>query len=281
MEKPLYFDWKSHLADWHRVILPVFVLVAAISMVGVLVFRKGAESPWADWDATNQARVGLIPASEDAVFDPAFVVLSPREMVLAPKATVFDQPVGSEHAALTYNAQPFLTNNHLGDDINGIGGGNSDLGDLVYAVADGEVIYAGWPSDGWGNVVILLHEHENGELIQTFYGHLDTMSVSVGRQIRRGEKVGTIGNANGNYLAHLHYEIRRSSTIDVGGGYSEAKLGRLSGEAMLRKWRNRSDDRLAPAITGAPLPPEPLRMDGLEGPPEANSPQAEGSTSES
>ena len=273
MEKPLYFDWKSHLADWHRFILPVFVLIAAIALVLFLVFKRGADSPWKEWDPARQARFGLIPASEEAVFDPAFVVLSPRELVLAPKASSFDQPVGSAHAALTYNAQPFLTNRHLGDDINGIGGWNSDLGDPVYAVADGLVTYAGWPSDGWGNVVILLHELPDGEIVQSFYGHLDAMSVPVGRQVRRGEKVGTIGTANGTYLAHLHFELRRSSTLDVGAGYSEKKLGRLPGELVLKKWRTREDDRLAPAIEGPPLPPEPLQMDVED--PSLDSPNAE------
>lgn len=260
VEKPLYFDWKTHLADWHRVILPVFVLLAAVALVLFLVFKRQADSPWKDWDPAAQARFGMIPSSEEAVFDPAFVVASPRELVLAPKTAGFDQPVGSEHAALTYNAQPFLTNRHLGDDINGIGGWNSDLGDPVHAVADGVVMHAGWPSDGWGNVVILFHELPDGEIVQTFYGHLDTMSVPVGKQVRRGERIGTIGTANGNYLAHLHFEIRRSSTLEVGVGYSEKKLGRLPGELVLNKWRIRPDDRLSPPVAGTPLPPEGLKL---------------------
>lgn len=261
VEKPLYFDWKSHLAEWHRFILPVFVLVAAVALVLFLVLKKSVDSPWKDWDPAAQARFGLIPSSPEAVFDPAFVVASPRELVLAPKAVSFDQPVGSAHGALTYNAQPFLTNRHLGDDINGIGGWNSDMGDPVYAVADGQVVYAGWPSDGWGNVVILLHELPDGEIVQTFYGHLDTMTVPVGRQVRRGEKVGTIGNADGVYLAHLHFEIRRSATFDVGVGYSDEKLGRLPGELVLGKWRTREDDELAPAVAGMPLEPGALKLD--------------------
>ena len=142
-----------------------------------------------------------------------------------------------------------------------------DLGDPVYAVSDGLVIYAGWASDGWGNVVILLHELPNGHLVETFYGHLDSIHVPVGRRMRRGDMVGTIGTANGRYLAHLHFEIRRYPTLDVGAGYNETKLGRLSGELYIRKWRGREDDQLSAAPVGEPLPAKPLQVD--QGPPTA------------
>src|SRR5262249_37900828 len=38
------------------------------------------------------------------------------------------------------HAQRFTENFHLGDDLNGIGGENSDLGDPIYTVADGRVL---------------------------------------------------------------------------------------------------------------------------------------------
>jgi hypothetical protein len=185
-------------------------------------------------------------------------------MVSAPKADTFEYPVGSEHGALTYNAQPFLTDKHLGDDLNGIGGWNSDLGDPVYAVADGSVIFSGWPSDGWGNVVILLHEMADGRMVETFYGHLDTIRVPVGKQVRRGDQLGTIGTANGRYLAHLHFEIRRYPTFDVGAGYAESRLGRVSGELALKKWNRREDDSLAAAPRGTPLEARAIQVDGVD-----------------
>ncbi|PYK79299.1 MAG: hypothetical protein DME38_07535, partial [Verrucomicrobia bacterium] len=74
--------------------------------------------------------------------DPAFQVPSPFELASLPVATRFDFPLGSEHGALAYNAQRFTENHHLGDDLNGIGGENSDLGDPIYAVADGRVLLA-------------------------------------------------------------------------------------------------------------------------------------------
>ena len=267
LEKPLTFDFKQHFQDWHRYVLPICILVAALLlMIGIFIKTRSDASKLVDL-AAEPARIGLIQPGPDAIFDPAFSVASPIEMVLTPTAKTFDSPVGSRPAALTYNAQPFMTNSHLGDDLNGIGGWNSVLGDPVYAVSVGLVIYAGWASDGWGNVVILLHELPNGHLVETFYGHLDSIHVPVGRRMRRGDMVGTIGTANGRYLAHLHFEIRRYPTLDVGAGYNETKLGRLSGELSIRKWRGREDDQLSAAPVGEPLPAKPLHVD--QGPPTA------------
>src|SRR5207244_9621165 len=105
--------------------------------------------------------------------DLAFRWPSPLELALLPGVARFDRPLGSEHGAMTYNAQRFTENRHLGDDLNGIGGENSDLGDPVYAVADGRVLLARNGGPGWGNVIIVLHAYlENGErkYVQSYYG---------------------------------------------------------------------------------------------------------------
>lgn len=264
LKKPIYFDIQQHLQDWHRYVLPIFVVVAAIGMVVFLIARTGEQADSLAEKFPTGSRIGLLAANANGVFDPAFAVLSPIEMVLTPSADTFDSPVGSEHGALTYNAQPFLVDNHLGDDLNGIGGQNSDLGDPVYAVADGVVVFSGWPSDGWGNVVILAHQLANGEIVETFYGHLDSIRVPVGKQVRRSDQIGTIGSANGRYLAHLHFEIRRYPTLDVGAGYADSKLGRVSGELALKKWRRRAEDSLVAAPRGTPLEPRALQVDGVE-----------------
>src|SRR5436309_7930733 len=87
--------------------------------------------------------------------DPAFQLPSALELAALPTATRFDFPLGSENGALAYNAQRFTENHHLGDDLNGIGGENSDLGDPIYAVADGRVLLARDGGPGWGNVIIV------------------------------------------------------------------------------------------------------------------------------
>ena len=137
-----------------------------------------------------------------ASVDPAFQVAPAILLASLPTAARFDFPIGSENGALAYNAQRFTDNRHLGDDLNGIGGENSDLGDPVFVVADGSVLLAREAGPGWGNVIIVLHAYEeNGtrKFVQSYYGHVDTILVRPRQKVRRGEQIATIGTANGRY----------------------------------------------------------------------------------
>ena len=144
-------------------------------------------------------------------FDAAFVRLSAAEVAALPLAVQFDPPLGGEQGALTYDAQPFRTTRHLGDDLNGIGGWNSDLGDPVFASGTGRVVYAGVPGEGWGNMVILAHRvpeaaATGGDAVYlSVYAHLEKILVKAGELVPRGRQLGTVGTANGHYFAHtLH-----------------------------------------------------------------------------
>lgn len=180
-----------------------------------------------------------------ARLDPAFRIVSPLELALLPVADRFDFPIGNENAALAYNAQPFTENRHLGDDLNGIGGENSDLGDPVYAIADGRVLLAREGGPGWGNVIILLHAYEEvgvRKYVQSYYGHLQEMLVAPRQDVRRGQQVGTVGTANGQYLAHLHFEMREFLTPYVGPGYRQDTSGWLNPTAFINQHRGAPSD---------------------------------------
>src|SRR5438132_320794 len=111
--------------------------------------------------------------------DLALRIPSPLELASLPTAARFDFPLGSENAAMSYNAQHFTENHHLGDDLSGIGGENSDLGDPIYAIADGRVLLARDGGPGWGNVMLVLHAYieppQAGErkYVQSYYGHVE------------------------------------------------------------------------------------------------------------
>ncbi len=139
----------------------------------------------------------------------------------------FDFPVGKPDAKGYYNAQGFGKNQHLGDDWNGTGGGNSDLGDPVYAYARGYVIQADDLGGGWGKVVRIIHvlSFEPLRVVESVYAHLDRMDVEAGAALKRGDQVGTIGTAGGRYYAHLHFEIRNIPFMHIGGGYSSNTAG--------------------------------------------------------
>jgi len=131
-----------------------------------------------------------------------------RMSVNFPFTDGWDYPVGPPNAVGYYDAQPFGRNMHLGEDWNGVGGGNSDLGDAIHAAANGEVSFAKDISGGWGKVIILKHHDKKGNKHESLYGHCDTMLVNQGDLVKRGEQIATIGTADGAYLAHLHFELR-------------------------------------------------------------------------
>ncbi|MEO0050375.1 MAG: M23 family metallopeptidase [candidate division WOR-3 bacterium] len=76
-------------------------------------------------------------------------------------------------------------------------------GTPIVAPADGRVVYSGW-KPGFGRTV----EIDHGYGIHTFFGHCRTLRVGVGKQVKRGEIIATVGatgQATGN---HLHYGIK-------------------------------------------------------------------------
>lgn len=100
---------------------------------------------------------------------------------------------------------------HPGEDWNGRGGGNTDLGDPIYAIANGKVLRFGhFPV--WGNIVLLEHALPDSSRVWSQYAHLDTIKVNqIGQKVTRGQQVGTMGRGDNNrFVAHLHFEIRRN-----------------------------------------------------------------------
>ncbi len=147
----------------------------------------------------------------------------------------FDFPVGPPDARGYYDAQEFGDNEHLGNDWNGNGGGESDLGDPVFAVADGVIMETVDHGGGWGNVVRIVHPCG---AVESLYAHLDTVEVAPKARVTRGQRIGTIGNAGGQYPAHLHFELR-DRFMPLGGGYSHERAGYLDPSAYIRAHRSR------------------------------------------
>ena len=206
----------------------VFIAVAVVATMAFLKSRNNQAVPVKSMDTWQQADAPLgYPLSDGSLppFDSRFLQLSAFERALIPTITRMEQPMGSTHGALTYNAQPYWANNkkrgghHTGDDINGIGGMNTDLGDPIYAASNGLVIYRGEPSPGWGNTLITAHRAPDGSIYQVMYSHLQRSSAALGEMVSVGEPIGTVGTANLNYPAHLHLEMRDSTGVWIGRGY--------------------------------------------------------------
>jgi hypothetical protein len=241
-----------------RVWINLLLLGVALIACGSLLLRPEP----AGVPTRPTARHGLLlagkPRESHSLLRGGLALVSAWDLARTPVVAQLDFPLGSEAGALTYNARPFREVDHLADDLNGIGGQNSDLGDPVYAAGDGLVIFAGEAGGGWGKVVMLQHREENGDFFQTFYGHLNEFTVRPGELVPRGATLGTVGTANGQYFAHLHFEIRRGFHLDLGSGYSPFPLNRLNPEETLRKLARPDPAKLHPS-PGLAEQPDPGR----------------------
>ena len=231
----------------HRPSPNVLKLVAILAVTGItgLVIWRGQT---AGIDADSP-----LPMPENGEPDHRFHFLSAWQTAQIPVARRFDPPLGSEHGGLVYNAQKFWEMNdkrgghHTGDDLNGIGGMNTDLGDPVFCTADGLVLYAGEPSPGWGKLVVIAHKTPDGRTLHSMYAHLHRIDVSPGALVPRGGKVGSVGTANGYYPAHLHFEMRTGDGVDIGVGYVMFPHNRLDPAATISALRNAAADELSPS----------------------------------
>ncbi|HYF37615.1 MAG TPA: M23 family metallopeptidase [Prosthecobacter sp.] len=131
----------------------------------------------------------------------------------------FDFPVGKPNGDSYYKARGYWPNGHLGEDWNGRGGGDSDLGAPIYATARGIVIISENVGVGWGNCIILRHAYRDTTgkvaMVDSLYGHLLQRHSKVGQIVEKGQLIGTMGSNNGMYPAHLHFEIRKNLRIGM------------------------------------------------------------------
>ncbi len=145
-----------------------------------------------------------------------------QRTVALPLADGFDLPVGKPDGKGYYVARGLRLRSpvHFGEDWNGLGGGDTDTGDPVYAIADGVVMFSFDCQGGWGNVVLVRHAYRDPQTGQarfcdSQYAHLHQRLVKVGAMVKRGQQIGTIGSNRGMYAAHLHFEIRHNLSIGM------------------------------------------------------------------
>lgn len=75
-------------------------------------------------------------------------------------------------------------------------------GTPVVAARSGTVTFAGWSTQGYGNLVKV--RHAGGD--ETWYGHFSSIAVSVGQQVKQGQVVGYVGSTGISTGPHLHFE---------------------------------------------------------------------------
>ena len=118
---------------------------------------------------------------------------------------------------------------HPGEDWNTEAGGDTDIGEPVYAVANG-IVYAKRSSlgEGLGGGIVIKHFLADGSEVYSVYVHIDpNENLNVDQVVARGEQIGRIADIK--YPAHLHFEIRTIPVDpndwypnDIGNGYYES-----------------------------------------------------------
>lgn len=241
----------------------LYTLTAAIalSIVAIAIWRETGGIPAAVPQFGNQTPNSALVMPPKGEPDLRFQSFSPWHALAIPTAVRLDWPTGTENGGLAYNAQPFWAMNekrgghHTGDDFNGIGGSNTDLGDPVFSIGDGLVVFAGESTPGWGNVVMVAHRNPEGKTLLSMYAHLDKVEVTNSSLIARGTKLGTIGTADGRYPAHLHFELRSGTVVETGGGYAKHQGDLLNPSEIITQHRGASLEGISPSPLAKALVP--------------------------
>jgi len=110
-------------------------------------------------------------------------------------------PVDSHYVTSTFGgrASPggIGSTNHKGVDIGRVG-----YTTTVHAAKAGTVLIA-QRSSSYGNYVVISHGSGN----TTLYGHMSSLSVSAGTNVKQGDAIGITGSTGNSTGPHLHFEI--------------------------------------------------------------------------
>ena len=96
----------------------------------------------------------------------------------------------------------------------------ASTGTPVVAANKGEIIHAGslW---GFGYTVMIYHSSCD---CTTLYGHLNSISVSEGLSVRRGQQIGTVGSTGNSTGPHLHFQAMYGSGYNFSGIFDPMNL---------------------------------------------------------
>lgn len=156
---------------------------------GAKIFAPGGQRAFFDWTIAIFSR-------EDTAESPIWGEGKCAPTNLGPIGSGSYVWPSSERRVSGYPYSP--ETNHYGIDIGG------SMGNPIYAADNGVVVYSGWSTWGYGNVIAV--DHGNG--MQTIYAHLNTIDVGCGAFVTRGDVIGTMGSTGNSSGPHLHFEMR-------------------------------------------------------------------------
>lgn len=184
----------------------------------------------------GSGRVNLTDLTGEADKKIAFTAIRWRRVVeqrpLSPDELLgFDSPVGTEEERRgsvvwpatwidktgygTYYSVPGMSPSyHTGADLNLRD--RDDLGEPVYACAAGQVIFSGRGTASWGEMIIIKHNPlSDGTIVWSRYAHLQTNLATKGDMVKRGQHIGTVGDSEGRFGPHLHFDIAKTNILEI------------------------------------------------------------------
>jgi murein DD-endopeptidase MepM/ murein hydrolase activator NlpD len=123
--------------------------------------------------------------------------LDDQKMLLASTPSIW--PIrGWLSSRFGYRTSPFADKKefHRGIDI------SARSGSPIISPANGLVVFTGWER-GYGRVIVI--KHARG--FKTKYAHLRKFLVKKGQYVKKGTKIGLVGNSGRTTGSHLHYEV--------------------------------------------------------------------------
>jgi murein DD-endopeptidase MepM/ murein hydrolase activator NlpD len=135
-------------------------------------------------------------------------ILNSQSDILAEIPSIWPVKGGTGHFTQFFGRSPDpftgMPHMHTGIDIS-----TYRQGDPIIATADGQVALTAYEPNGFGNYIVIRHQHG----FYTRYAHMLSFRVEAGQQVKQGDVIGYIGNTGRSTGPHLHYEVHIGSDV--------------------------------------------------------------------
>jgi hypothetical protein len=197
-------------------------------------------SRWTDYQFVSLRMYGCGDVSWSFVDDAQQALIGTYNL---PNTGVSIAPLGVSHLGWPYKSDGSSWQNkagwweaigspyHTGTDAHAQdwnwGSGYDDDGKVLTAPFCGKVVFAGWHSNCYGNIVDLVH-YAGTQKVMHRIAHMKDVDVSVGQWISRADRLGTLGNSGsstcsgGPWTPHTHcvlYKLNANESIVSGLEY--------------------------------------------------------------
>jgi murein DD-endopeptidase MepM/ murein hydrolase activator NlpD len=229
-------------------------MASRISYLVVLVAWVAALWWGLDFAAKKKAPPVAVPTKDLAWPDFFAAYILPS----LPVAEEFDTPLRPPDGEGAVVSFPFQEKDNLGESWT-TAKGDAALGEPVYSVADGWVSVAQDFQNAFGKVIFICYRLPEGRwppFVEVMYAELNSIDVKAGDFVKRGQRIGTVGNGDGTYSvasgaagASLRWEVRQTVGMGLGPGFEANASGWLGPSEFITAHRGpRAKQPLLPKV---------------------------------